>query len=41
MSRSVVWLHTDVSGLHIGPTFKGQNVQDEEDILTTEDGTDT
>jgi hypothetical protein len=28
MLRSVGWFHTDVTGLHIRPIFKGQDVQD-------------
>ena len=28
MLRSVGWFHTDVSGLRIGPTIKGQDVQE-------------
>ena len=42
--RSVGWFRTDVSGLRIGPIFKGQYVQilfSFLDILTLEDGTDT
>jgi len=33
-------LVTDVSGQPIGPTFKGQAVQEELDCLTLEDETD-
>jgi hypothetical protein len=44
MLRSAGWFRTDVSGLRIGPIFKGQYVQilfSFLDILTLEDGTDT
>jgi hypothetical protein len=39
--RSVEWQSfTDVSGKHVGPIFKGQEVQ-EVHFLTLEDGADT
>jgi hypothetical protein len=34
MLRSVAWIRTDVSGLRIGPIFKGQDVQEEDHILS-------
>ena len=45
--HGVKWFETDVSGLHIGPEFKGQVVRDTltledgNDSLTLEDGTDS
>jgi hypothetical protein len=42
MLRRVDWFRTDVSGLRIGPIFKGHDVREDNlDILTLEDGTDT
>jgi hypothetical protein len=40
--RNVYWKFlTDVSEQHIGPIFKGQEIQEDLDFLTLEDGTDT